>query len=326
MIAICISIFGVALCIIGDQDFNQDVLALRTWDLAVLVNAVSWGVYTALYKKYRLDIPGIQLLFWMYLVSTLFFLPSLFQNLDLLLNITGRQLIICLALGVISGGIGNIAPFILVAMLIIAVASLFNTTDSFADGSRIIRELSAEFRISGSPFAAGVLEFAFIILIQSGYVASVAARPNTSRKELFWGNSLGEFAMFILKILLVVAFILNATAVGGTQVPVLVLGARLGTTFGLIYGIILLLAIYTTVVGMVWIVATNIVPETNKWYKLIVAVVTLVAFGYSMLGSFAQLLNFVMQLTSYVGVVFLICLVVTKIRLAKKLAEKIEAE
>ena len=161
--------------------------------------------------------------------------------------------------------LGKIAPIILIAMIIICVYSLISFTDSLSEGHVIIREANEAFRISPNPIIAGVLEFSLCILMQAGYVATVASDRSLQKRELIWGNAGGESAMFLLKMLLIVAFILNASALTGSQVPVLTLGARLGSGFGYFYAIVLELAIYTTAAGMGWLVAANILPENHKF-------------------------------------------------------------
>lgn len=209
--------------------------------------------------------------------------------------------------------LGKIAPIILAAMIVICVFSLVSHTDSLSEGHDIIRAANESFRISPNPILAGILEFSLCILMQAGYVATVASDSSLRKRELTWGNAGGEGAMFLLKMLLIVAFILNASALTGSQVPVLTLGARLGSGFGIFYAIVLELAIYTTASGMGRLVAANILPEDHKFYKPLVVIVTLLAYGWSMLGSFAVLMNIVMTMCSYVGLIFIIGIVVTKL-------------
>ena len=80
----------------------------------------------------------------------------------------------------------------------------------------------------------------------------------------------------------------------------------------------MVLATYTTATGMAWVAASNIQPESSKWYKLTVAVVCIGAFVFSNFGSFGVLMNFVMKFVSYLGVVFSVCVIVSKIYRAIK--------
>ncbi|OUO80187.1 hypothetical protein B5F53_04270 [Blautia sp. An249] len=218
--------------------------------------------------------------------------------------------------------IGNIAPVILVVMLIICLYSLIFHSDSMAEGSEIIRQSAESIRITGNPVAAGFLEFGLVIMMTTGYLATVAAREGTSKKELLVGNVSGEGSLFVFKIMLIFAFILNASVISGSSVPVVTLGSQLGGWFGKLYGIILVLAVYTTAVGMAWQVVINICPETSKWYKPLCIVVTLAAYGFTFLGPFAVLMQVVNMLCSYVGVVFIACLFYTKIVRQKKMEVK----
>ena len=96
-------------------------------------------------------------------------------------------------------------------------------------------------------------------------------------------------------------------------IPLLILGQRLGGVFYAFYGIIVVLATYTTATGMAWVASSNIQREDSKWYKLVVAVVCIGAFVLSNFGTFGVLMNIVMKAVSYLGIVFSVCVIVSKI-------------
>lgn len=208
--------------------------------------------------------------------------------------------------------IGNIAPVIIVVMLIICIYSLIFHSDSLSGGSDLLRESSASIRITGNPVIAGFMEFGQIIVLTTGYLATVAARKGTSKKEAVTGNVSGESFLFLVKIMLIFAFILNASKIVGSSVPVVTLGTQLGSWFGKIYSLILVLAVYTTAAGMAWQVVINVCPETSKWYKPLCVLLTVGAYGFTYLGPFAILMKFVNLVSSYAGVLLIVCLLFTK--------------
>lgn len=209
--------------------------------------------------------------------------------------------------------IGNIAPVILAVVLIVCVYALFNHTDSLMAGSEILIEGTKEIRIGTNPLLVAFLEFGVVIVMTSGYLAMVAARDDVSKKELLFGNVGGHAVLVGFQIMLIFSFILNASMIAGSAVPVVVLSSGLGSIFGKIFALILELAIYTTAAGMAWQVVANLVPETNKWYKPLCVVVTLCAYGFTYLGPFGVLMRIVSLISSYAGVVFIVCLLYTKI-------------
>ncbi len=222
--------------------------------------------------------------------------------------------------------IGNIAPIIMVVMLIICIYSLIFHSDSLGGGSEILRESAASIRITGNPFMAGFMEFGLVIVMTTGYLATVASRKGTSKQEAVAGNVTGEGFLFIVKIMLIFAFILNASRIAGSSVPVVTLGASLGSWFGKLYAIILELAVYTTAAGMAWQVIVNVCPETSKWYKPLCVLITIGAYGFTYLGPFAILMKFVNLASSYAGVLLIVCLLYTKIvREPKMLAAQKES-
>lgn len=208
--------------------------------------------------------------------------------------------------------IGNIAPIIMVVMLVICIYSLLFHSDSLSGGSELLREATMEIRITGNPFVAGFMEFGQVIVMTTGYLATVAARKGTSKKEAVAGNVSGESFLFIVKIMLIFTFILNASKIVGSSVPVVTLGTSLGGWFGKLYSLILELAVYTTAAGMAWQVVINVCPETSKWYKPLCVLLTVGAYIFTYLGPFAILMKFVNLVSSYAGIALIACLLFTK--------------
>lgn len=212
--------------------------------------------------------------------------------------------------------LGNIAPIIILSVLVICIFSYANGTDGFAVGDQLIREKSG-LSMSGSLIFSAILNFTYVVLNMSAYSANVSTRAD-HQKELVWGNVLGQLVTVLSQTFIFIAFILNASIVAGTDIPLLMLAQRLGSVFYSFYGIIVVLATYTTATGMAWVASSNIQPESSKWYKLVVTVVCVGAFIFSNFGSFGVLMNLVMKLVSYLGVAFSICVIVSKIYRAVK--------
>lgn len=212
--------------------------------------------------------------------------------------------------------LGGIAPIILLAVVVICIFSYVNGTDGFAAGDQIIREKSG-LSMSGSLIFSAVLNFTYVVLNMSAYSAQVSTRAD-HQKELVWGNVLGQTAAVLCQVLVFIAFVLNASMVGGTDIPLLMLAERLGKVFFGFYGVIVVLATYTTATGMAWVAASNIQPESSKYYKPVVAAVCIGAFVFSNFGTFGVLMNIVMKAVSYLGVLFSVCVIVSKIYRAVK--------
>ena len=215
--------------------------------------------------------------------------------------------------------LGCIAPVILVAVLIICVSSYLMPSDGFFEGIQILQNDKTALRISNSIVLTAILNFSYATLGSGSYVSSTASREDLSSKEVITGNTMGQIIMQIFQALILLAFILNASTVTGSDIPLLNLSARLGSGFSLFYGIILMLAIYTTATGMSWVVTANIQKESSKWYKPIAVLVCVLAYVLSLFGSFAELMNKIMSISSYVGLLFVVCIVISKIyQLVKK--------
>lgn len=217
--------------------------------------------------------------------------------------------------------LGNIAPIIILSVLVICIYSYMHGTDGFAAGNELIKAKSG-LTMSSSLIFSAILNFTYVVLNMSAYSANVSTRAD-HQKELVFGNVLGQTITVLSQVFIFIAFILNASIVAGADIPLLMLAQRLGNVFYAFYGIIVVLATYTTATGMAWVAASNIQPESSKWYKVVVAVICIGAFIFSNFGSFGVLMNFVMKFVSYLGIVFSVCVIVSKIyRAVKESKEK----
>ena len=217
--------------------------------------------------------------------------------------------------------LGNIAPIIILSVLVICIYSYMHGTDGFAAGNELIKAKSG-LTMSSSLIFSAILNFTYVVLNMSAYSANVSTRAD-HQKELVFGNVLGQTITVLSQVFIFIAFILNASIVAGADIPLLMLAQRLGNVFYAFYGIIVVLATYTTATGMAWVAASNIQLESSKWYKVVVAVICIGAFIFSNFGSFGVLMNFVMKFVSYLGIVFSVCVIVSKIyRAVKESKEK----
>lgn len=207
--------------------------------------------------------------------------------------------------------LGNLAPIIMVAVLLICIYSYATASDTLSAGNTILQEKSG-LGMSSNLIISAFLNFTYVVLNMSAYSANVSTRAD-HQKELVLGNCIGQALAAICQIFVFISFVLNASIVGGTDIPLLILAERLGTVFCAFYGLIVVAATYTTATGMAWVAASNIKSEDSKWYKPIVAVICIGAFIFSNTGTFGVLMNIVMKAVSYLGVVFTVCVIVSKI-------------
>ena len=241
-------------------------------------------------------------------MNTLFGLDTRIGTVIMLIATLGTTL---LGMKKVTDVLGGIAPIILLAVVIICIFSYINGVDGLTTGDMIIREKSG-LSMSGSLVFSAALNFTYVVLNMSAYSAQVSTRAD-HQKELVWGNVLGQSAAAFCQILVFIAFVMNASLVGGTDIPLLMLAQRLGAGFFMFYGIIVVLATYTTATGMAWVAASNIQKEDSKWYKPVVAAVCIGAFVFSNFGTFGTLMNIVMKAVSYLGVLFSVCVIISKI-------------
>ena len=222
--------------------------------------------------------------------------------------------------------ISFLGPVILVCVLFVAFVNIFNPANTLAEGNRIMLESTTVVRAGSNWVQACFLYFTYALLVQIPYVSGLAHSTRGEKKKLVVGFALGGVGMALSLTIVVIAYLLNADLVVGTQVPILTMASNISPVLGAIFGFVLLAAIYTTAAPMAWSSVTTIFKEENKYYKPAVVVCCVLMAVLSGLGSFATLVNIISTVSGWVGLAFLAPVVYTKLIRRPKAPEAIESE
>ena len=221
--------------------------------------------------------------------------------------IVGRLMMSVLAIGVCVFGmkkavdiIGKLGPLICIFIAIISIMAILNPSNTFAEANAFVNEHAVELLRPSSSCAWS--SFAFSAISLSFMIAFVSGLPRTNpmgTKQLAKTYVLGGVFYLIDAMLMVTALLLHVTTLLNVQVPVLALGQMYASWIGIIFGAVLLCAIFTTVVPLIWGVAEVIIPETSKWYVPVCIVVTVLSFFVSGFASFSNLLSMLFSVMNW---------------------------
>lgn len=121
------------------------------------------------------------------------------------------------------------------------------------------------------------------------------------------------FVGIIMLILSIIIFLLMNTFINEIfkiEIPLVYIASSLGKKFKYIYGIVILIAIFTTAIGSGYGFLTN-VTKNRKSYILCTATICLISILAGQIG-FSSLINLLYPIFGYLGIIQIIFLIITK--------------
>jgi uncharacterized membrane protein YkvI len=139
-----------------------------------------------------------------------------------------------------------------------------------------------------------------------------------SQKEAAVGQTVGVLLFSLTTLIVVLAMLCNIKDMEGSQVPILALALNINPVFGSIYAILILFAIYSSAVPLLYGPATRFVDEKTPKGKVIMVVLALAGGFIATLLPYNILMNYIYVINGYVGIVFIILVAV---RVAMRIAK-----
>lgn len=216
--------------------------------------------------------------------------------------------------------IGALGPLTIIFSIIIAVYAIAQNPGGLAEyaARADIYEQMAHATTDGSWWAlAGLLYVCYNMTGSVPFLTQTGATAN-SAKEAKFGALFGGILFIVAGILMNIALICNLelTTADGTylyasEVPTLILSELIGPVMSIIFAIILLDEIFSTAAPMMWTAVNRFAPEGTSKNRIVLAIfnVLVLLVVLSPL-SYGQLLGIIYPYTGYIGIAFLICVVV----------------
>ena len=208
---------------------------------------------------------------------------------------------------------GKLSTLIIILMLIVAVIGIINPVDGIAKGSELAVNNPDLSRPGANWFTSGVLYFAWAILCQTAYVASLGKETIHTQSQHIKGLITGGIFVVLLTVLPTWAIVGNMSIIEGSSIPNLMITRNISPVLGTIFSVMVIIAIYTTCTPILWSVADAFMDEKHKYFKFVVAALVIFAFFGSSLGSFTEILYTGTGWSARVGLVFIATIIVTKL-------------
>lgn len=165
-----------------------------------------------------------------------------------------------------------------------------------------------------SPFwiVSGLLYLGLNFFPSCAYFTKLGTNAN-SKKEVKYGAFLGGLMLVLSITLISCAILLNGDVISGIEIPVLYLAGRISYLFGAVFSIVLILGIFSSSSVMMWTLCSRFTFKNKKWNYLIAIGVSIFAYIVSLL-SFGTLIATIYPIIGYVGVSFIIFILVKSFR------------
>lgn len=209
--------------------------------------------------------------------------------------------------------IGSITPFLVIAVVGLAIYSLLTMDSSFAALDTIANE-----QISALPnwFLSSINYVSFNIAVGAS-MAIVMGGTEKDEKVAARGGLIGGLILGIMIILSHLAIFSKVDVVGSAEMPLLQIADDLSPVLGVIMSFILFGMIYNTAVSMLFSFSARfVVLGTNK-FRIFVIIVGTVAYILSFVG-FTKLVSMFYPIVGYLGLFLVGALIVADIRKTHK--------
>lgn len=195
----------------------------------------------------------------------------------------------------------GIAGPIIVLFAVLVGAGSFDAT-GFSDANNILKELDLS-QATSYWWQSGFVYSSFVLLVALPFLANLG-KNELNRKHVILGGSLGGFIMLIGVFAIYVGILSNVEQASTKDIPTLFLTNQINPTLALVFSIILLIAIYTTAVGMLWTVSTQFAKGNTTIYRICVIVLSIVGF-FGGLFPFATIIDTVYPIVGYIGLILI---------------------
>ncbi|APC49608.1 hypothetical protein BME96_16035 [Virgibacillus halodenitrificans] len=196
--------------------------------------------------------------------------------------------------------LGIAGPIIVVFSVIVGAGSF--DPAGFSKSGEIINGINLSTATSNW-WQAGFVYSSFVLLVALPFLANLG-KGEIKRKDVIIGGSVGGLIMLVGVFAIYIGILSNIEQLHTKDIPTLFLADQISPALGLFFSIILLVAIYTTAVGMLWTVSTQFSKGNSHKYRIITIVLTIIGF-FGGLFPFAKIIDFVYPIVGYIGLILI---------------------
>lgn len=241
------------------------------------------------------------------LLDQLFGIPQLWASIGVTVV---TILIVCLDVRQVVNLIGSVTPLLVVMVVILAAATLFNSDTDIGTLQAAVAEMPHG---AGNWLMAAVLYVSYNIVAGAPFLIIMGGQT-TDRKTAIWGGILGGMLLGVLMLLIAGSMYVRADAVGDVAIPMLLLAKQLSPLMAIIMGLAIFGMILNTSVGVLYSFCARLLPPGTKKFRMGALVAGGLAFACSLVG-FIKLVGTVYPFFGYLGFILMLATLVGWLRL-----------
>lgn len=234
--------------------------------------------------------------------------------------------IVCLGIHKLTNVLSGIGVVLLAFIIIVAVSSVFDSEMSIMEAAEKIPALVDEGLIIEpglfgyvNPWLTTVYYVGCTIILIFPLTIQWGKDKIRSRKEavaagalsaLFFG---GTGAVMAYSIMANLDYVVN----NGIQVPILAVIGRNVPFLEPFFALVIILAIFTTITGFLWLIGRRFAPDKSRKQNIIVIVLTVFGIFFGSLIPFSKFISMVTPTSGIFGMALFICMIVQHLRRKK---------
>lgn len=196
--------------------------------------------------------------------------------------------------------LGIAGPIIIIFAVIVGAGNYDPSGFSLAGES--IKGLSL-LKATDTWWQSGFVYSSFVLLVALPFLVNLG-KNEANRRNVIVGGALGGLIMLIGVFAIYIGILSNIEELHTKDIPTLFLANQLSPILASVFSIILLIAIYTTAVGMLWTVSLQFSKGNTFKYRIIAVSLTVLGFVGGLL-PFAKIIDLVYPIVGYIGLLLM---------------------
>jgi uncharacterized membrane protein YkvI len=209
--------------------------------------------------------------------------------------------------GVVNS-ISIVVPFLILSAVGVSIASFFVNPIPASPADIGL----AQNPVANNWFLSSILYVSYNTVVSVAVLGPVGASARNKRAFKI-GAVIGGLGLGVGALAIFLCIKANIAGLSGVDIPMLAVASRISPWMQTLYAIVLVAEIYTTAVGDLYGFAARVVGLDSPRFRWIVVATAVVALAFSQFG-FVSLVRYLYPAVGYAGILFLLCLVFTRLR------------
>jgi len=219
--------------------------------------------------------------------------------------------------------IGEIAPALLLCILVISLISLCGNIESVVPN--IDKMNSGALKVtkaSSNWIMSGISNGGFCILTLAFFSAALGAKENF--RDLVKANVLSSVLFVIIETVIALSILSQLNVVSMLQIPNLFIAKEIWSPLGSVFGILIFLAIYTTASPLLWVSTARFSKELTVSFHILPYALGALGVLIALYAPYNILLHYIFVINGYLGFIVLLIMVIKTFKMIKASRKKLQ--